>query len=149
MDSDQYFKNRTSRPISKDLAFAESEFRRRIEEVRKVMDKEDLDALLITYPPNLSYLSGYQSFGSGWYTCMILPREGEPILHMHQLEVGPAILTCWVPDIRGVRWAQEGEADALVGIVKERKLEGKRIGIEPKRPGLTLGLYEGLKHGLP
>ncbi|RWD60903.1 MAG: hypothetical protein EOS60_33455, partial [Mesorhizobium sp.] len=105
MDNDQYFKNRTRRPFSKELAFAESEFRHRIEEVRKVMDKEDLDALLITYPPNLSYLSGYQSFGSGWYTCMILPREGEPILHMHQLEVGPALLTCWVEDIRVVRWS--------------------------------------------
>ncbi|MEX2696264.1 M24 family metallopeptidase [Rhizobium mongolense] len=149
MDNDQYYKNRTSRPISKELAFPETEFRHRIEEVKKVMDQKGLDALLITYPPNLSYLSGYQSFGSCWYMCMILPREGEPILHMAHLEVGPSLLTSWVADIRGVRWAEGGEADRLVGIVKERKLEGKRIGVELKRPGLTLDLYEGLKRGLP
>ncbi|RUX15714.1 aminopeptidase P family protein [Mesorhizobium sp. M2A.F.Ca.ET.042.01.1.1] len=149
MDNDQYYKARTNRAISKELSFSESEFRHRIAKTRDIMDKHGLDAILVTYPPNLSYLSGYQSFSTGWYMCMILPREGEPILHMAHLELGPALLYSWVADIRGVRWAEGGEAGRLVGIVKELKLEGKRIGVELKRPGLTLELYEDLKRGLP
>lgn len=150
MDFNQYIKDLTSRPISKELAFAESEYRLRVEKVREVMDERGLDVLLVTYVPDLSYLSGYQSFGSGWYSCMVLPREGEPTLHMHALEIGPTILTSWVKDVRAVRWGDnDGVGGALAGILKERKLERKRIGIEIKRPGVSVDLYEGLKRALP
>ena len=37
----------------------------------------------------------------------------------------------------------------LAEIVKERKLDGKRIGIETKMSGLNVSLYEGLKAILP
>ncbi|RWM14948.1 Xaa-Pro peptidase family protein [Mesorhizobium sp.] len=150
MDYKQHIKDLTNRPVSKELAFAESEYRLRIEKVRKVMDERGLDVLLVTYVPDLSYLSGYQSFGSGWYSCMVLPREGEPILHMHGLEIGPAMLTSWVKDIRGVPWSyNDGVAVGLAEILKERRLEGQRIGIWTKRPGLSIDLYEGLKRALP
>ncbi|MGY8668977.1 Xaa-Pro peptidase family protein [Bradyrhizobium sp. UFLA05-109] len=150
MDFNQYIKDLTSRPVSKELAFPESEYRLRIEKVRKVMDERGLDVLLVTFAPDLSYLSGYQSFGTLWYSCMVLPREGEPILHMHALEIGPTILTSWVKDIRPVRWGDnDGVEGALAGILKERKLEGQRIGIENKRPGVSVDFYQGLKRALP
>ncbi|AZN98082.1 MAG: M24 family metallopeptidase [Mesorhizobium sp.] len=149
MDYEQFLQDYMSRPVVKEIAFPESEFQLRIGEVRKVMDEKGLDALLVTYAPNVSYLSGYQSFGSGWYSCLILPREGEPILHMHELEIGPAMLTSWVNDIRVIKWSYGGEAEGLASILKERSLEGCRIGIEPKRAGLSIDLYEGLKRALP
>lgn len=150
MDYEQYIKNLTNYPASKELAFTVSEYRLRIEKVRKVMDEKGLDVLLVTFTPNVSYLSGYQSFGSGWYSCMVLPREGEPILHMHGLEIGPAMLTSWIKDIRGVPWSyDDGVADGLAGILKERRLEGRRIGLETKRRGFGIELYEGLKRALP
>ncbi|MER8609007.1 Xaa-Pro peptidase family protein [Mesorhizobium sp. M1233] len=149
MDDEEYYAKRRSRLVQKELAFTEAEFRQRIEEVRKVMDEEGLDALLITHAPNFGYLSGLQTFGSCWYMCMVLPREGEPTLHMGHLEFATALLTSWLADIRGVRWAAGGEAESLVEILKERKLEGKRIGVELRRSGLTLAFFEGLKRGLP
>lgn len=150
MDYKQYIKDLTNRDVTKELAFAESEYRLRVEKVRKVMDQRDLDVLLVTFAPDLSYLSGYQSFGTGWYSCMILPREGEPLLHMHGLEIGPTMLTSWVKDIRAVRWGDnDGVAGDLAEILKEQGLERKRIGIETKRPGLSIDVYEGLKRALP
>ncbi|WGR93422.1 Xaa-Pro peptidase family protein [Bradyrhizobium sp. ISRA443] len=149
MDYKQFIKDMTSRPVTKELAFAESEYRARIERVRKIMDQKGLDVLLLTFAPSISYLSGYQSFGAGHQSCMVLPREGEPILHMHGLEFGPAMLTSWVKDIRATRWGFPGEAAGeLMGILKERGLEKKRVGVETKRPGLTIELYEGLKSAL-
>lgn len=147
---DQYVEELSKLPMTKELSFSESEYRLRVEKVRHIMDARGLDVLLITFTPNLSYLSGYQSFGSGWYKCMVLPREGEPVLHMHQLEIGPAVLTSWVGDVRGVPWSDErGAANGLADILKERKLENKRIGVEIKKPGLGVDLYEGLKRALP
>ncbi|WP_192937013.1 M24 family metallopeptidase [Sinorhizobium meliloti] len=149
MDFKQYIKDVTSLPIAKELAFSESEYRLRIENVRKVMDERGLDALLVTYAPDLSYLSGYQSFGTGWYGCMVLPREGEPVLHMHGLEIGPTMITSWVKDIRGVSWSyNDGVAGDLADILKELRLEGRRIGVYTKRPGLSVDIYEGLKRAL-
>lgn len=150
MDYQQFVKELTSVSVPKELSFAESEYRQRVEKVRKVMDERNLDVLLVTYAPDLSYLSGYQSFGTGWYSCMVLPREGEPILHMHSLEIGPIMLTSWVKDIRGVSWSfNDGVGGELADILKERGLEKKRIGIWSKRPGLSVDVYEGLKRALP
>ncbi|MCK1496700.1 Xaa-Pro peptidase family protein [Bradyrhizobium sp. 188] len=150
MNNKQELKDLAERPVPKELAFPEAEYRLRIEKVRNVMDQKGLDVLLVTYPPDLSYLSGYQSFGSGWYSCMVLPREGEPILHMHGLEIGPATLTSWVKDIRAVPWSyNDGVAVGLAEILKERGLMGAQIGIWTKRPGLSIDLYEGLKRALP
>ncbi|MQX88939.1 M24 family metallopeptidase [Sinorhizobium meliloti] len=136
--------------FSKELAFSEAEHRLRLENVRKVMDERNLDVLLVTSPPNITYLSGYQSFGSGWYSCMILSREGEPTLHMHALEIGPAMLTSWVEDIRTVPWSYiDSAASDLVAILKERRVERRRIGLETRRPGLSVNVYEELKRMLP
>ncbi|TIP69271.1 MAG: aminopeptidase P family protein [Mesorhizobium sp.] len=149
MNDEEYYAKRKSRSVPKELAFTEVEFRQRLDAVRKVMDKKGLDALLITHYPNVGYLSGLQTFGSGWYMCMLVPREGEPVLHIGHLEFANALLTSWVADIRGVRWAAGGEAEGFVEIVKERKLEEKRIGLELGRSGLSLRFFEGLKRGLP
>ncbi|MBT1159588.1 aminopeptidase P family protein [Aminobacter anthyllidis] len=150
MNYDQYIEELATQVFEKELSFSESEYRLRLERVRNIMDEKGLDVLLVTFTPNLSYLSGYQSFGSGWYKCMVLPREGEPILHMHQLEVGPALLTSWVKDIRSVPWTDsDGMATGLADILKERRQERKRIGLEIKKMGLGVELYEGLKRALP
>lgn len=150
MSYDQYIEELTNQPVTKELTFPESEYRLRLEKVREIMDEKSLDVLLVTFTPNVSYLSGYQSFGSGWYSCLIIPREGEPILHMHQLEIGPAVLTSWVKDIRGVPWSySDGMTNGLADLLKERRLERKRVGLEIKRPGLGVELYEGLKRALP
>ncbi|PTT70787.1 M24 family metallopeptidase [Arthrobacter sp. HMWF013] len=149
MDFNTYVKDLTSRPLTKELSFSESEYRSRIEEVRKVMDERNLDVLLITHAPSLSYLSGYQSFGTSWASCLILPREGEPVLNMHGLEIGTAMLTSWIKDIRGVSWSYGGTADQIAGIVKEFTLGNQRVGIQGKRAGLSVELYEGLKAALP
>ncbi|RWD66339.1 MAG: aminopeptidase P family protein [Mesorhizobium sp.] len=150
MDFKEFIKDITNLNVPKDFAFEESEYRQRIANVRKVMDERDLDVLLVTFAPDLSYLSGYRSFGTGWYTCMVLPREGDPVLHMHQLEIGPTILTSWVKDIRGVRWSfLDGVGTELADILNELGLESKRIGLETKRPGISIDVRDDLQRALP
>lgn len=151
MDHKQYFKELTSRPIPKELAFAESEYRLRVDKIRKVMSEKSLDALLVTFVPNVCYLSGYETT-QGWkgFTCMIIPAEGDPVLQVVEFEAPLTLLTSWVEDIRGVKaFDPAAIGGGFVDLLKERRLDGKRIGVETKLFGLSVERYQELKQALP
>jgi Xaa-Pro dipeptidase len=150
MDYTRYLEELTSKPIPKEMAFAESEYHRRRDKVRAFMDEPALDALLVSFIPDVCYMSGYQAFAADLYACMVLPREGEPSLQVAELEIPGALLSGWVTDVRGVKWIDpDAVAVELSGLLKERGLDGKRIGVETKRSGLTIDVYEKLKRALP
>src|SRR2546426_3706297 len=143
MDYNQYLKELLSRPIPKEMAFAESEYGRRVDRVRTSMDADGLDVLLVTFIPDVCYMSGYQAFAADLYACMVLPREGEPSLQVAELEIPGALLSGWVTDVRGVKWIDPDAVGAeLSGLLRERGLDGKRIGVETRRSGLTIDAYE-------
>jgi Xaa-Pro aminopeptidase len=93
MDYRQYLKELTSRPIPKEAAFPESEYRRRAAAVRGFMAEADLDALLVTFVPNVCYMTGYHAFAADLFACMVLPAVGEPTLQVTEFEIPGALLT--------------------------------------------------------
>ena len=168
MDHKQFFESvktqDENQAIQKELAFAESEYRQRVERVREIMGEMDLDGLLVTFIPNVCYVSGYQTFATDRYACVIVPRNGELTLHVTQGELGGAFLGSWIRDIRPTDrldpesepgkqsniWVDSGPTAAeLADVLKEHGLESGRIGVDTKRPGLPIQIYEGLKRGLP
>jgi len=50
MDSNQYLTELMKRSLPKELAFAESEYRLRVDKVRKLMDEKGVDVLLVQHP---------------------------------------------------------------------------------------------------
>ncbi|MBR1165063.1 M24 family metallopeptidase [Bradyrhizobium elkanii] len=157
---------RNQRGLPKELAFEESEYRARIEKVRQSMGEKGLDVLLVTHIPNVCYLSGYQSFNSNRFACVVLPIHGEPKLLASELEFGCALLTSWVKDIRPVRGSNSPDLTAelmgtlseqrshpstvaeVLDVLTELRMGRARIGVEIKRDGLTVEFYEGLKRAL-
>jgi Xaa-Pro aminopeptidase len=77
MNFKQYLQELTSRPIPKELAFDEGEYRRRLDKVRGLMAERGLDALLVTEVPNVCYLSGYDTFVPNNFSCLTLSAERE------------------------------------------------------------------------
>jgi len=149
MNFKQYLAELTSRPIPKEMAFPDEEYRRRIQKVRQSMAEQGLDALLVTDVPNVCYLSGYETFVPNNFACLILPGEGEPTLQVPEFEIPGALLNGWVTDVRASRFNDPDAAlKEFTGILRERKLDGKRIGLEVRLAGLSIPLYEGLKAGL-
>jgi Xaa-Pro aminopeptidase len=150
MNFKQYLDALTSRPIPKDLAFPEEEYRRRVAKVRSLMAERGLDALLVTEVPNVCYLSGYDTFVPNNFACLTLAADGEPTLQVAEFEIPGALLNSWVKDVRATRF---NDPDAVVkefsGILQEHKLDGKRIGLETRLPGINIDVYEGLKKALP
>lgn len=64
------------------LPFAISEYESRLERVQQSMDRNELDAIVITAPPNFRYFSGldtqfWESPARPWF--LILPRSGSSI----------------------------------------------------------------------
>jgi len=150
MDYRRYRELLTKQPFAKEMAFTEAEYRSRVAKVRGFMADKNLDALLVTFAPNVCYLAGYHAFAADLFACFLLTMDGEPTLQVSEFEISGALLSGWVSDIRPAKFANPESASVeLSEIVKERKLDGKRIGIETKFAGLNVSLYEGLKAVLP
>lgn len=137
-------------PIPKEFAFPEEEYRSRTRKTREAMDREGIDVLLVHNTPDICYLTGFQTFFATWYSCLMLPLEGEPVLQTAELEVPAALVHG--PVKMGVvtfPWYEAGDAGAHLGpILQERGLAKKRIGVQLSG-GLAAIDYERLRGALP
>ena len=126
MDFVEFHRQITGKRIPKELSFPETEYRQRVDAVRKIMGQKDLDALIVSFVPNVCYLSGYQAFATDFPACFILPCDGEPILQVIQLEMSGAFLSSWVKDVRPAGWPKDTTTSGLVDALKGLGLENKR-----------------------
>jgi len=66
--------------------FSDEEFEARLERVRSRIAARKLDAVIITNPENIYYLTGLNHQGYFAYTSLILPVEREPVLIIRAME---------------------------------------------------------------
>ena len=64
--------------LPQELAFPAEEYECRIEGVRRAMAEAKVDVFVVRHPPNVFYLSGFQSFSMFGGECVILPLNGDP-----------------------------------------------------------------------
>lgn len=69
------------------LAFSEAEFSARLDNVRGVLAASGLDALVVTMPENICYLSGFWTPGYHVFQALVVRRKGEPFLVVRNIEV--------------------------------------------------------------
>ena len=61
-------------------AFPLRTYRQRIDAVKRRMSERGLDALVVNYPDNINYLTGFDSLGFLWYQALIIsPKLANPI----------------------------------------------------------------------
>ncbi len=138
------------------MAFTRAEYAGRIERVRSRMATVGLDVLVVTFPPDLYYLTGYYVFGLYNQCTFVLPLIGEPVLQVKVTEVPGAVTKTWVNEIES--WEQENEespgyaqqaADLVAAALKARRLGDGHVGIQPRRPGLVPSIYAAIQSALP
>ena len=123
-------------PIPNEMAFPQAEYDRRIAAARAAMDRDRLDLLLVHSLPNICYLTGFQTPLADWYHCLILPRQGAPVLQLCDTEL--AQMHTAIGTMHTVLWEQmDAAADQLVALLGTLGAHGARIGIETRRPGLN------------
>ena len=122
--------------------FSQSEFEQRVEKAQHVMNKENIDAILLTTEPNVRYFSGFltqfwQSPTRPWF--LIVPRGGELIAVIP--EIGWAGMeSTWVNDIR--TWASPCPEDDGITLLAQALSE---VTMRFGRIGMTLGQESHLR----
>src|SRR5699024_4931768 len=79
-----------------DMTFPPEEYERRIGELRARMQQRLLDAVVITDPENLMYLTDYQTTGYSFFQALVVPLDSEPFMITRQMEESNVIERPWV-----------------------------------------------------
>lgn len=112
-----------------DMTFPPQEYERRLTELRERMDRRGLDAVVITDPENLMYLTDYQTTGYSFFQALVVPLDDEPVMITRAMEESNVIARTWVERTRP--YPDTGDAiQELVLTLKEGGLGAKRVGYE-------------------
>ena len=134
--------------LPRELAFSVREYERRLKLVREGMAADGMDVLLVFDPPNVFYLSGFQSFAMYNSECVVLPLEGEPSLIVHPPELGGALMHTWLDRVYGYGRGEDREA-FLAKLLAGEGFAASRVGIEKGSRAVPVRSYEALRAGLP
>lgn len=112
-----------------DMTFPFSEYQRRLTELRQRMEKRLLDAVIISDPENLMYLTDYQTTGYSYFQALVVPIDDEPFMITRQMEESNVHARTWVENTRP--YADTGDSiQMLVESLREFGLSNKTLGYE-------------------
>lgn len=121
---------------------------RRWEAVREILADRGLDALLVSTPENVYYLTGLRHQGYFAFTVLVVPLEGDPLLVTRSME--EVTVTEQAVDVHHVGF--DDHEEPVVGAsraVRAAGLEGGRIGLEKANMFFPIAVYEGLRSRHP
>ncbi len=112
-----------------DIAFPMDEYERRLAELRQRMEERGIDAMMVTTPHNICYLSGFDSVGYYYFNALIIPKNGEPFIVPRLLEDSGVKDYTWIENSRPYQ-DYDDPMDKLRDALAEFDLLDKRIGFE-------------------
>ena len=122
--------NNTQQILSK-----KEEYASRIERIRERMRDAGLDAVLVTDPLNVSYVSAFWEYVAIRMEAVLIPLESDCVFLVSKNEYEYATRVSWIPDVRYyTEFPEEGRhqnpVELLADVVREKKLERAAIGVE-------------------
>jgi Xaa-Pro dipeptidase len=130
-----------------DLTFPMHEHRRRLAGLRERMARRRLDAMLVTDPESLFYLTEHQTTGYSYFQALVVPLEGEPFSLSRLLERSSFEARTWVEEV----YAYDDTADAIRTLCERlgaRGLTRGVLGIERNSYFFPAHQQERLRAGL-
>ena len=83
-----------------DMTFPFEEYERRLSELRVRIAQRHLDAVVITDPENIMYMTDYQTTGYSFFQALVVPLEQEPFMITRAMEESNIIARTWVERTR-------------------------------------------------
>lgn len=125
---------------------------KRIEHARKLAAEVGLDALLLGDPSNLKYFAGVGGLSPVRPVFLLIPCEGDCELISPKIEAETVSLESWIKNMTvWVEWTEPpyymGWIEPIEAVVKRRKLQTKRIGIE--YGFLRIDMFQEMRAHLP
>ena len=117
--------------------FELTEFQQRQAKVRKAMEQQGIELLLVIHPVNLNYLIGWRGKAYQEFQVLFFPIEPGPLVFLTRISEVPEAQDLTLADeVYG--WASWGygsrkpeePVDAFKRIMSEKKYLGRRIGLE-------------------
>lgn len=112
-----------------DIAFPMVEYERRLSDLRRRMEERGIDAMMVTTPHNICYLTGFDSVGYYYFHAMVFPLMGEPFSVPRLLENSGVQAYTWIEQSRPYK-DYEDPMDVLATALDEFGLLNKKIGFE-------------------
>lgn len=128
-------------------AFAADEYARRVERARASLAAAGIDAMIVTGPENIFYLTGQQTPGYYTFQALVLPVAGDPVFVIRQLEYFNFIANTYISDAQ-VYGDGDNPIDVLARVLAQKGLTGKRIALEKRGWFLPIAVYETLAERL-
>lgn len=122
--------------------FPEAEFGQRLAQVRALMVVEGVDALLLTDPADICWLSGYSTFEVSVHVALVV-TPATLLLQVPSIEMGPAMVTTRVERVVGYRW--ESQEEILAPLVEALAGAGTCIGVDYWHGSLRHGVMAALE----
>lgn len=111
------------------LAFSGAEYGGRVDRVQAALGEAGLDALVITSPENICYLSGFWTPGYHVFQALVVRRDGNPFLVVRNIELDSLNTKSWID-----RYYLVNNLDlAIETFVESLRAEGLvsgRVGLE-------------------
>ena len=121
-------------------AFPSHTYAARQAAVVKRMAAQGVDALIVNFPDNINYLTGFDSLGYLWYLALVLSADAPSA----RSSASSAIRIARLYDI-----AAEDQVEIVARELKRLKLDRGRIAIEPHAFTFTVAQHTRLKALLP
>ncbi len=139
-----------------DLPFSQSEYALRLSKTRAEMSTRGLDAVFVTDPSNMAWLTGYDGWSFYVHQGVLLRLEGEPIWWGRAMDAVGAGLTTYLAadNIRGyddtyVQNPAKHPMTDLAQLMTSQGLQTARVGVEMDNYYFTASAYAALQKGLP
>lgn len=128
--------------------FGTAEYEARVGAVRAAMRERELDALLVSAPENVFYLTGLNHQGHFAFTALLLRAEEHPLIVARAME--SHTLAAQVPCCEQVLFGDGEEPEAAVACaLGAGGLESGRIGAEKLSMSLPVRIWEGIAERTP
>jgi Xaa-Pro dipeptidase len=127
-----------------ELAFPEAEFDARCARVRAAMCDAGLEALLLTDPADIYYLTGYHTFEVSVHACLVC-SAARLVLQVPSIETGPAVVTARVDEVLSYRWESLEE---VIAPLAETLAPFATIGLDRFSASLRPGVIGQLQQRL-
>ena len=134
--------------MARELAFPVSEYRQRLTRVQAEMRSRGLDVLMVYWPENIYYLTGYHTVGYFGYQVLFVPASGDPAFLVRRLERQNVQDLTWLDQCE-VYQDTEDPLDVTARVLNERGWASASVGIELDAWFLTTRHFLGLQKRLP
>jgi Xaa-Pro dipeptidase len=124
-------------------AFSVEEYRARLDRVQALVRQRDLEALIVSGPENICYLSGWHTPGYYYPQFLVVPAAGDPVIVLRAMEAMGLTVRSWVPPERLVTFSDDQDpSEALHTALDALGLLGARVGLDREGWFLPVALYE-------